>query len=161
MAVLFKLKEWKQTSHRFQVTLLHFKHFLVTLLHCHHRTKASWAWKQSLCQSCHVSQNRQVAAFWEQILGGWLSKPSSRLLVDGQLSCLTSTKDASHSVEEDCGSFAQDWQIISGKQFTNNEYWACPLIVFGSITLGIRWLTCFTSFSTMSMSGESEDLGYK
>ena len=47
------------------------KHFPVTLLHCHHRTKASWAWKQSLCQNCHVSQNRQVAAFWEQILWTW------------------------------------------------------------------------------------------
>ena len=47
------------------------KHFPVTLLHCHHCTKASWAWKQSLCQSCHVSQNRQAAALWEQILWTW------------------------------------------------------------------------------------------
>ena len=38
------------------------KHFPVTLLHCHRCTKASGAWKQSLCQSCHVSQNRQAAA---------------------------------------------------------------------------------------------------
>ena len=47
------------------------KHFPVTLLNCHHCTKASWAWKQSLCQSCHVSQNRQAAALWEQILWTW------------------------------------------------------------------------------------------
>ena len=56
-------------------------------------------------------------------LGGWLSQLSSRLLVDGQLSCFTSTKEASRSVEEDCGSFHKTdrWYQTNSSQIMSIE----------------------------------------
>ena len=110
MAVLFKLKEWKQTSHRFQVTLLHLN---TSRSHFYPVTTAPRQAGPENNPCVRVVMFHKIdrpPRFGNKYseLGGWLSQPSSRLLVDGQLSCLTFTKEASHSVEEDCGSFAQD-----------------------------------------------------
>ena len=162
MAVLFKLKEWKQTSHRFQVTLLHLN---TSLSHFYTVTAAprQAGPENNPCVSCHVSQNRQVPALWEQILWTWRMVVTTVLKTVSWWSVVMfySHKRGKPLCGRRLWQFSQDWQMISDKQFTDNEYWACTSIVFASITLGIRWLTFFTCFSTMSMSGKSEDLGYK